>query len=112
MDTAIVLLGLIIVFALPACVPAMRQKPSSPPYKWAFYLMIASEAIQTIFIVAVGANVIPLSYSLKFAALGAPLSVSAAGAGVVSKVWSGSGVGCVVTGSLTLLLWLFLISLH
>jgi hypothetical protein len=107
-----ILLVAIVVFGLPAWIPFLRGKYSADLSKRAFVLVFLGQVLQLFFVAAVGANLIPLYYSARFALVGLLLGIAGAILGCLGLMRHGSGSGCVVTAALSVLGWLFLVSMH
>jgi hypothetical protein len=113
LSTAIILLGALVVFALPTWIPLMRKKPDRPfTYKLALRVTAINEVVQAFFILGCGLNFFPLSYSWRYAGLGLPLSLAGAGFASHSLIADRHGAGCLVSAIFSGLLWLILISMH
>jgi hypothetical protein len=112
MDTAGILLLAIALFAVPAWIPIIAKRKVSPAFKRAFWATAASELVLAIFVILVAANFLPLSDSWRTSALGVPLCIAGLVLGIVSRVKSERGTGCVISSAFGLLLWAFLVSLH
>lgn len=113
LSTAITLLGVLVVFALPTWIPLTRKKLDRPfSYKLALRVTATNEVVQAFFILGCGLTFFPLSYSRGFAGLGLPLSLAGAGFASHSLIASRQGAGCLVSAIFSGLLWLILISMH
>lgn len=86
------------------------------PMFWALFtptlFLTLSSVLQVTFIVLVSRNVLPLHYSLKFAALGIPLCILALV--LVNRRKAGVDLpwGVAICVSLGLVMWLFLTTVH
>jgi hypothetical protein len=107
-----ILLAAIVVFGLPAWVPFIRGKYSAMVLKCAFFLVFLNQVLQFFFISAVGANLIPLYYSTRFATVGVPLCIVAGVLGIRGWTRQLHGTGCIFAGTLGVFVWLFLVSIH
>ena len=107
-----ILLVVIVVFGLPAWIPFIRGKYSADLSKRAFVLVFLGHVLQLFFVAAVGVNLIPLYYSARFALAGLLLGIAGAILGSIGLFRHGSGAGCVLTAGLSVLGWLFLVSMH
>jgi hypothetical protein len=68
--------------------------------------------VQLAFVISVGLGWILLDYSQAFGAISVPFCLVGMALGAASFFLNGSGAGVVGTGILTLLMWLFLVTLH
>jgi hypothetical protein len=113
LSTAIFLLVILGIFALPTWIPLLRRKPGTLfTYRFALRVTAISQAVQACFVLGAGTDLVPLSYSRLCAALGLPLSVVGAGFACSSLISSRRGAGCLVSAIVTTPLWLLLTSMH
>lgn len=103
-----VLAALIFAFAIPAWVPVIRNHLLWPALRLPVVLFTISEILQFVFLGCVGTGLFTLEYSRKFAAIGIPCCVLS----LVSGIRPAKSAGVIVSSSLSLVGWLFFISLH
>ena len=111
--TALLLSGVMVLFGLPTWAPLIRKR--SDPYtiyRFALYSTALSQVVQAYFIWGVNTNLLPMTYSLRYGAVGLPLCFIGAGFACLSLVSDRRGAGCLITVTFTGLLWLILITFH
>ena len=108
----VLLSSLIVASAIPAWVPIIRDRKLWPKLRGPVSAITLSALLQLVFINGVTGGLFTLDYSLRFAAVGIPCGVLA-----LALTHKESGpwhcrVGVAAGSSLSLVMWLFLITLH
>jgi hypothetical protein len=107
---------IIALIALPAWLPIVisRNWQLAPRGSTAIILALSlftvSEVLQLLLTVFVNFGLIPLAYSLKFAAVGFPCALLALTTAVIAG--TKKSVGITVSSTLSIVAWLFLVTLH
>ena len=96
----------------PAWYPLIKKRQLPRSYRVAVMFLTLSSLLQLVFIVCVGARLIPLDYSLRFAAVGIPCAGLAIGFAFRKEQKLAMPRGASIGSSLGLVIWLFLITIH
>lgn len=102
----------VLLFTIPAWWLTVSKRPISTAALKPILSFTLSSLLQIAFIVLVGKDMLPLSYSLKFAVLGIPFCVLALVLVRRAKQSSDPPRGVVAGAWLGLAMWMFLITLH
>jgi hypothetical protein len=107
----LLLSGIILAFAIPAWSQAVWKSAPRPKVWKPLSLVTLSLLEGLLFVNLVTVGPFTLDYSLRFAALGIPLSVLAI---ILSRRRSigSAGTGVMISSALSLLMWFFLITAH
>jgi hypothetical protein len=109
---AVVLIAYVVCSTLFTWQPIfLRRRTSRASFRPILFLTLSS-VLQVTFIVLVGRDVLPLDYSLRFAALGVPFCILALVLASRSKGASDLPRGTATCISLGLVMWIFLTTVH
>jgi hypothetical protein len=108
---AVVLSVCVLLFTVPAWQPIVSGRPISMAALRPILTLTLSSLFQIVLIALVAKQILPLNYSIKFAALGIPLCIFSI---VLAEKHTGSDRrrGTVICSILGLIMWIFLITVH
>ena len=106
------LILLVICANVPAWYSLIKKRQLPQRYRISVMFLTLSSLLQLVFIVCVGARLIPLDYSLRFAAVGIPCAVLAIGFALRKEQKLAMQRGASIGSSLELAIWLLLITIH
>ncbi len=104
-----ILIAVIIASAVPACIPLLRNLPVSSQYWKAVAIFAVSASLQVAFTVGVAKQFFTLDYSLRYAMFGIPSCILALVVAMRGKDFSH---GAILSPSIGLVIWFFLITAH
>ena len=108
----VILIAISLIAGAPALIPFVRRKPAPGLYRWALGLVVASVALQVIFLLACAWHSATVSLNLYFALIGASLCAAGVIVGIVSLGRHAMGLGPLFAGFFTAAWWLMLCMLH
>jgi hypothetical protein len=106
------LILLVICASAPAWYSLIKEGPLPRSYRISVSFLTLSLLLQLVFITCVGARLITLDYSLRFAAVGIPCAVIAIGFAFIKEQEFATPRGASIGSSLGLVIWLLLITMH
>ena len=102
----------ILLSAIPAWAPIVRNHQTWPLFRPSLVLFAASAVLQLVFVGCVGAGWLLLGHSVRFAEIGIPCCMLAIVLALTSRKGAAKSIGLIVSSSLGLAVWLFFITLH
>jgi hypothetical protein len=99
--------AVVLALAIPACLSVLIHRQAWPRLRSSAIAFCISEILQLVFVICAGMDWVALHHSRVFAAVGAPCCVVAVVLGV-----KGRNIGAVISACLSMLGWLFFVSVH